>query len=101
MNYFIAYDIADDRLRKKVSDCLLRHGGHRAQYSVFFVPRFSPQELLRLQTALQKILNAPLAASTDSILCLPIEKDALSQTVWLGDGQKIKKIQEQVSALVL
>lgn len=35
MIYFVCYDITDNRLRKKVSDRLIRIGLTRIQYSVF------------------------------------------------------------------
>jgi CRISPR-associated endonuclease Cas2 len=101
MNYFLAYDITDDRLRKKIADCMLRYGAYRIQYSLFLAPKFSPAELSKLQMALQRLLANAKTTPTDSIVCLPVEKDAWPKLVWMGQGENIKKITEQVTALVV
>jgi len=48
MIYFICYDITDNRLRKKVSDKLVRVGLSRIQYSVFigFIKDYLKEELV-------------------------------------------------------
>ena len=48
MIYLICYDITDNRLRKKVSDKLVRVGLNRIQYSVFigFIKDYLKEDLV-------------------------------------------------------
>lgn len=99
MNYFIAYDITSDRLRKKISDCLLRHGCKRVQYSLFFAPQFTPQELKTVRLLLEQLLSSPASRKTDSVFCIPMEKDGMGQLLWQGDAERFDKIMQEVHAL--
>jgi CRISPR-associated protein Cas2 len=60
--HLIAYDVADDRRRTRVSNFLSAHGD-RVQYSVFVVD-CRPAKLIRLRAQLAKLINA----AEDSIL---------------------------------
>lgn len=86
MNYFVSYDISADRLRSKVSKALERHGAVRVQKSVFFLPGFSGQEMIRLKNTLEKVLHKYQAEPSDSVLCIPVEKDQLNSIIWMGEN---------------
>ena len=60
--YLVAYDIADDRRRLRVSTKLSSHGD-RVQYSVFVVDG-RPAKLVRLRAVLARLIDAGL----DSVL---------------------------------
>lgn len=52
--YLVAYDIPDDRRRKRISDCLAGFGD-RLQYSVFVVDA-SPAKFIRLRDSVRRLL---------------------------------------------
>jgi len=53
MLYLITYDIPDDRLREKVAQTILDHGGKRIQYSALTL-QTTPTELTELINKLKK-----------------------------------------------
>jgi CRISPR-associated protein Cas2 len=77
--YVVAYDISDDKRRKKVAD-LLEGYGKRVQYSVFeCVLAQSKYDELRLR------LKERVNFSEDSVRFYPLSRHALSQVeVWGG-----------------
>lgn len=77
--YVVAYDIPDDKRRKKVAD-LLEGYGKRVQYSVF--------ECLLTQAKydeLRKRLKKRVKLAEDSVRFYPLSRPALSQVeIWGG-----------------
>jgi CRISPR-associated protein Cas2 len=77
--YVVAYDIPDDKRRKKVSD-LLEGYGKRVQYSVF--------ECLLTQDKYDELrsrLRKRVKLSEDSVRLYPLSKHTLSQVeTWGG-----------------
>lgn len=77
--YAIAYDIPDDRRRKKIAD-LLEGYGQRVQYSVFECV-LSPAKYKELTTKLRKIINL----AEDSVRFYPLSSQSVSQIeTWGG-----------------
>jgi CRISPR-associated protein Cas2 len=62
--YLIAYDVADDRRRVRVSTKLLSYGD-RVQYSVFVVDG-RPARMVRLKAALHRLLDE---SADSAIIC--------------------------------
>jgi len=83
-NFFISYDISNDRLRTKAAKILERNGCKRVQKSVFFAVRFQTAELKKLRAELNRLIGAHLEES-DSILCIPVVPSRLDDLVWEGD----------------
>ena len=72
MLYLITYDIPDDRLREKVAQTILDHGGKRIQYSALTL-QTTPTELTELINKLKKTIGKEEA----NILIIPLcSKDA-------------------------
>ncbi len=78
--YVVAYDIPDDKRRKKVSD-LLEGYGRRVQYSVFELV-LTPQKFDQLRRRLQKQVKL----SEDSVRFYPLSKHTLGQVETWGVG---------------
>ena len=88
MNFFVCYDISDDKRRLRLSNLLLRSGCKRVQKSVFFAPDFGRHEMLRLKNNIEKLLNQQYtegASPDDSVLYIPLDNDALNAVVWQGE----------------
>ena len=81
MNYFIAYDITDDRRRDRVAKALKRHGCRRVQKSVFFAPLFLPVEIAKLRASLSRIVLPSGDYPNDSVLIVPVENDLFNGAV--------------------
>lgn len=74
MNYFVSYDIRDDRRRTRLSQLLLRRGGQRVQKSVFFIQDFDRPALEALLAAAARLLAAS-PHPADSLLCIPADRE--------------------------
>ena len=89
MNFFVCYDISDDKRRLRLSKLLLREGCQRVQKSVFFAADFDRVEMLRLKNKVEKLLLNVLPTEggrfDDSVLYIPLDNDALQEVVWQGD----------------
>lgn len=70
MNYILTYDISNNKIRKRVSDLLIDKGFIRVQRSVFIGEIFGN----KIQAILEEI-NIQLKTDTDSLLCMPINKE--------------------------
>ena len=70
MNYILTYDISNNKIRKRVSDLLKDKGFLRVQRSVFIGEIFGN----KIQAILEEI-NIQLKTDTDSLLCMPINKE--------------------------
>ena len=87
MNFFICYDISDDKRRLHLSKLLLRTGCKRVQKSVFIAIGFERKEMLSLKTKAHKLLNTTYtegASFNDSILYIPLDNDAVKDVLWQG-----------------
>ena len=88
MNFFICYDISDDKRRLRLSKLLERDGCKRVQKSVFVAPDFERGEMLRLKTKIEKLLNIQYIENTspdDSVMYIPLDSDAVKDVVWQGN----------------
>lgn len=65
MNYFVVYDISDDRIRERISEFLKNYGLKRIQKSAFF-GCISNESL----TEISKFMSSTIA--TDSVLLIPL-----------------------------
>lgn len=74
----IAYDIADDKRRKRVSDILSRYGD-RVQLSVFEC-RLTKKKYLRLKRKLERLIKT----SEDKIYFYLLPEDVYKKTERLG-----------------
>ena len=91
MNFFICYDISDDKRRLRLSKLLQREGCERVQKSVFVAPDFERAEMLRLKTKIEKLLNVLYtdnSSADDSVMYIPLDNDAVADVIW--QGNKIK-----------
>jgi len=84
--YVVAYDIPDDKRRKKVSD-LLEGYGKRVQYSVFecVLSQAKYDELL-------KRLKGQVKLSEDSLRFYPLSRHTLGQVKIWGVGPPITEL---------
>ncbi|MCW6038823.1 CRISPR-associated endonuclease Cas2 [Spirulina subsalsa FACHB-351] len=80
MFYVIAYDIPNDKRRKKVAD-LLEGYGVRVQYSVFECV-LTPQQYGELSARLKRRMNM----SEDNIRVYPVSSHTLTQVEIWGVG---------------
>ena len=88
MNFFVCYDISDDKRRLSLSKLLLRLGCERVQKSVFVAPNFKREEMLRLKNKVEKLLTIQYTeggSPDDSVLYIPLDNDAVVDVVWQGD----------------
>ena len=83
--YVIAYDIPEDKRRKKVAD-LLEGYGQRVQYSVFEC-QLNTQQYQDLQRRLRKIIKL----EEDNIRFYPLSRHTLSQVETWGVGIAVIK----------
>lgn len=77
----VAYDIPDDRRRKKIMKALAGYG-HWAQYSVFECD-LRPGDLARLLARLRSLMRP----ETDDIRVYPLCETCLHKAVMLGTAQ--------------
>lgn len=95
MNYLIAYDISDDRLRLKLSKFLLKHACERLQKSMYIAPAYSPTEwavfLQDLHTLVQKSLIL-----TDSILIIPVQQQQLIDSTTFGNKKALDTFLKEI-----
>ncbi len=103
MNFFICYDISDDKRRGHLAKLLLRTGCRRVQKSVFVAIDFERREMLLLKTKVEKLLNGrypqerrdvPTEESslTDSLLYIPLDNDAVKDVLWQGIDNDWKEL---------
>lgn len=80
MNYILAYDIHNDRTRKKISDLLIDKGFIRVQRSVFIgeISKHSLEKIIAM-------INVQLEIKIDSLLCFPINKEDYIRNYKFGD----------------
>jgi CRISPR-associated protein Cas2 len=83
--YVIAYDIPEDKRRKKVAD-LLEGYGQRVQYSVFEC-QLNTQKYQNLQRRLRKIIKL----EEDNIRFYPLSRHTLSPVETWGVGIPVIK----------
>lgn len=83
--YLIAYDIPDDKRRKKIAD-LLEGYGSRVQYSVFECV-LSAKKYQELKKRLKKVFKS----EEDNIRLYPISDHTLRQVETWGQGSQLRK----------
>lgn len=81
--YVVAYDIPDDKRRKRVSD-LLEGYGQRVQYSVFECVLTQPK-----YDELRRRLRKRIKSTEDSVRFYPLSKHTLSQIEIWGIGPAV------------
>ena len=81
--YVVAYDIPNDKRRKKVSD-LLEGYGKRVQYSVFEC-QLTPTKYDELRSRLKKSVKL----SEDSVRFYPLSRHTLGQVETWGVGPDV------------
>lgn len=81
MRYVVAFDISDDRVRKKVAD-LLEAVGLRVQRSLFEVELKNLQELHRLKQEIFELIDK----RKDSVRFYFQDKEAIKKFHFLGFG---------------
>jgi CRISPR-associated protein Cas2 len=91
MTYLICYDIIDDKLRTRLAKRLEKAGCIRLQKSVFVAPHFDAKRLALLRGGIKKILP-PLLSPDESVITIPIEKDNISDIVWVGDSAHLQTL---------
>lgn len=89
MHYFVAYDISDNRLRRKTIKILERFGCVRIQKSVFLGTDLTPFDKKEVIQQLQTLLEE--AEETDAIMFMPVDKELLSQVSIVGDSHTFRK----------
>lgn len=84
MIYLIAYDIENDKKRKKIADMLIQNGLSRIQYSVF-LGSIKSHLLQQVKQSLQQHLNNPISPN-DKILIMPIYSNSIHKALFLGQN---------------
>ncbi len=95
MNFFVCYDISDDKRRLRLSKLLLREGCQRVQKSVFVAFDFERIEMLRLKNKVEKLLNVSYTEGVspdDSVMYIPLDNDAVKDVIWQGSQDEWSKI---------
>jgi CRISPR-associated protein Cas2 len=98
MNFFICYDISDDKRRLHLSKLLQRKGCKRIQKSVFIAIDFERSEMLHLKTQVDTLLNKRYTEGVsvdDSVLYIPLDNDAVKTVVWEGNPTKWTELWEK------
>jgi CRISPR-associated protein Cas2 len=78
LHVIVTYDIREDRLRKKVSDCCLDYGLDRQQYSVF-AGMLKPIQIRGLAKALRPFVKE------GHVLIMPIAADDWARRIEVGE----------------
>lgn len=78
MKYIIAYDIQNDKKRRKVSK-ILEENGVRLQFSVFEC-KLNKKELKELKTKIDNIINS----RSDSVLIFNLCENCANKSLTLG-----------------
>lgn len=87
MNYIITYDIASNKIRKKIAEILSEYG-IRIQYSVFECKLTN-----RENDELKKELEELDISKNDSVILFPICKNCYEKKVIIGKPYNILNIQ--------
>jgi CRISPR-associated endonuclease Cas2 len=92
INVIISYDISNNRLRKQVSDLLLREGCVRVQKSVFWAADFESKEHKALREQLISLLQkSKERVPSDSIIALKVEHDHSADALWWDEAGEVEK----------
>jgi CRISPR-associated protein Cas2 len=81
--YLVAYDIPDDKRRKKIADILTGYGS-RVQYSVFECV-LNVKQYKELKTRLKKVFKE----EEDNLRFYPVSDHTLKQTEIWGQGSQL------------
>jgi CRISPR-associated protein Cas2 len=77
----IAYDIRDDRRRRRIDKALGAYG-RRVNYSVFEIPRSTPALRRRIEAELRELIDP----GEDSLRLYPVDLEAAARSRELGEG---------------
>jgi CRISPR-associated endonuclease Cas2 len=94
MYHLISYDITNNKLRRRIMLLLKHKGCVRLQYSVWLTPHYGAKKRAAFKAMLDTLLlrYTDLGMVSDSILCVPIEGDAVADIVWLGSRQPLNTL---------
>lgn len=76
--YLIAYDVADDAVRRRVAQLLEDSGGTRIQYSAFTIELESPHQLDMLLQEVRGAIGSSKARVTAIPLCSRDQRRAIT-----------------------
>lgn len=91
MNYLLAYDISDNRNRKKVSDYLIEKGFLRIQNSVFMGEIASS----KINEILENVCML-IDEMEEAFLCVPINKESYENIFNYGKSKDYNIYEEEV-----
>ena len=89
MNYFIMYDIENNKVRRLVAKYLIRSGCIRVQKSVFLM-HSSPVKLDKVRQTLSEINS--VYENEDSIICIPLQTSDARSMKLIGRNVDIAQI---------
>jgi len=98
MNYFVCYDIQENKLRQKLAKFLRRNGLIRVQKSVFFGRDID----MKLKAYLKKEIRQLFADndnSHNSVLLIPAERDMLKHIEIEGNNHAFREALKNTIAL--
>ena len=91
MNYFLCYDISDNKIRRRIAKYLEKAGLHRVQKSIFFGKAYKPQQMLKIAQKISEIMGED-DYFDDSILLIPIDQTALKGVTIYGENPLLKRL---------
>ena len=91
MNYFLCYDIADNKIRRRISKYLEKAGLHRVQKSIFFGKDYRPKQMQHIANKIAEIMGED-DYYNDSILLIPMEQDGMAGVTIYGENEELKRI---------
>lgn len=94
MDYFLCYDISDNKLRRRVAKYLEKAGLHRVQKSIFFAKAYQPKQIQHIANKIASIAQED-EYYADSILLIPIEKDQLNKVVVYGENREFRHFSKE------
>lgn len=89
----VMYDMSDGRMRKVLSDKLIRKGFRRVQMSVF-MGCVKSAELSSLRVQMDEMLQM-CGEPTDSIIVVPINNDTLADVSFYGKSVEVDALTEK------
>lgn len=96
--FVVMYDISDDKVRKYVSDFLLREGLVRIQKSVFLGKR--PVRAYRELSGKLREINE-MYDNWDSILVLPVPEDKMMRMHVIGEDLDVRLVLSRPNVLIV
>lgn len=91
MNYLMAYDISDNKNRKRVSDLLIEKGFLRVQNSVF-MGEISSNKIDEIIERICMLIDE----SQEAFLCVPIDKENYENIFNYGKSKDYNVYEDEV-----